>query len=189
MIICREPLNQDKSTGSGIQNLQGMIISLIVAISSNNVIGKDNKLPWHLPEDLKYFKNITWAMPVVMGRKTFSSLGKPLAGRKNIVITRQPGWQAEGVTVVNSFEEAVSIAMNEEVKEIFIIGGAEIFKAAIPLVKRMYITRIHHDFEGDIFFPDFSREEWKRVSVRDCLPDEKNRYAYSFEIWERNNPS
>ncbi|MBI1343693.1 MAG: dihydrofolate reductase [Terrimonas sp.] len=162
-----------------------MVISLIVAVSSNNVIGKDNQLPWHLPEDMKYFKNTTWAMPVVMGRKTFASLGKALPGRTNVVITRQQDWKTEGVKVVNSFDEAVGIALQEDVKEIFIIGGAEIFKAAIPVVQRMYITRIHHEFEGDVFFPAFNEEEWELVSVRDCVPDENNIYAYTFQVWER----
>jgi dihydrofolate reductase len=162
-----------------------MIISLIVATSSNNVIGKDNKLPWHLPNDLKYFKNTTWAMPIVMGRKTFESIGKPLPGRTNIVITRNTGWTAAGVSVVNSIEEAVQLAAAEAVKEIFIIGGAEIFLSLLPRAGRIYLTRIHQDFEGDVFFPVIDEEEWKLIRNRDCVPDEKNKYAHSFQVWER----
>lgn len=161
-----------------------MTVSLIVAVSQNNVIGKDNRLPWHLPEDLKYFKNTTWAMPIVMGRKTWESLGKPLPGRTNIVITRNNGFKADGAVVVNSLEEAERIAREQDTKELFIIGGAEIFNMALPLANRLYLTRIHHDFEGDVFFPPVDETQWKLAFRRDCQPDEKNKYAYSFERWE-----
>ncbi len=161
-----------------------MTVSLIVAVSQNNVIGKDNRLPWHLPEDLKYFKNTTWAMPIVMGRKTWESLGKPLPGRTNIVITRNNGFKADGAVVVNSLEEAEKIAREQDTKELFIIGGAEIFNMALPLANRLYLTRIHHEFEGDVFFPPVDETKWKLVFRRDCQPDEKNKYAYSFERWE-----
>ena len=162
-----------------------MILSLIVAAAENNVIGKNNQLPWTLPEDMKYFKNVTWAMPVVMGRKTFESLGKPLKGRLNIVITRQKDWNAEGVRVVNDFNEALEWAKKEDMNEVFIIGGAQIYKQSMGQVQRMYITRIHHSFEGDAFFPEFSKDEWKLVNNRDCQPDEKNPFPYSFQVWER----
>lgn len=161
-----------------------MVISLIVAVSENNVIGKDNRLPWHLPEDLKYFKNTTWAMPIVMGRKTWESLGKPLPGRTNIVISRNNGFQAEGAQVVRSLQEAEMIAEALDVKELFIIGGAEIFNMALPTANRLYLTRIHQDFEGDVFFPPVDENKWQLAFRRDCLPDEKNKYAYSFERWE-----
>lgn len=161
-----------------------MTVSLIVAVSQNNVIGKDNRLPWHLPEDLKYFKNTTWAMPIVMGRKTWESLGKPLPGRTNIVITRNNGFKADGAVVVNSLVEAEKIAREKDTKELFIIGGAEIFNMALPLANRLYLTRIHHEFEGDVFFPPVDETKWKLVFRRDCQPDEKNKYAYSFERWE-----
>src|SRR5438132_9390099 len=114
-----------------------MILSLLVAADENNVIGKDNKLPWHLPADLKYFKNQTWAMPILMGRKTFESIGKPLQGRKSIVITRSPEWNHEGVDVVHSMEEATARAEEIGVKEIFIIGGAEIFKTSFSQANRI----------------------------------------------------
>jgi dihydrofolate reductase len=162
-----------------------MILSIIVAASANNVIGKDNKLPWHLPEDLKYFKNTTWAMPVVMGRKTYESIGKPLPGRTNIVITRNKDLKIEGVEAVQSLNEAIAIAAKEEVKEIFIIGGAEIFNSSFPQVSRIYLTRIHSEPEGDVFFPGFNKENWAQVKNKDCEPDEKNPFAYSFQVWEK----
>src|SRR5918993_5934110 len=114
-----------------------MVISFLLAASENNVIGKDNKLPWHLPNDLKYFKNLTWGMPVVMGRKTFESFGKPLGGRRNIVITRNTDWKVEGVEVANSIEKAVETAKEGAVKEIFIIGGGEVFKTFLPNAHRI----------------------------------------------------
>src|ERR1700749_808079 len=130
-----------------------MILSLLVAADENNVIGKDNKLPWHLPDDLKYFRNQTWAMPILMGRKTFESIGRPLPGRKSIVITRSNDWKKENGLVVHSVEEAVEEAKNLGVKEIFVIGGAEIFQTSFERSNRIYLTRIHHKFEGDRFFP------------------------------------
>jgi dihydrofolate reductase len=162
-----------------------MVLSIIVAASSNNVIGKDNKLPWHLPEDLKYFKNTTWAMPVVMGRKTYESIGKPLPGRTNIVITRNKDLKIEGVEAVQSLNEAMEIAGRHDVKEVFIIGGAEIFNTFLPLVSRIYLTRIHREMDGDVFFPVFNKTNWQLVKNKDCEPDEKNPFSYSFEVWEK----
>jgi len=162
-----------------------LIISFIVAVSENHVIGKDNQLPWHLPSDMKYFKNKTWAMPVVMGRKTFEALGKPLEGRTNIVITRQTDWKPAGVEIVHSIDQAIVEATKLDAKEIFIIGGAEIFSAALPSTDRIYLTLIHHNFEGDAFFPELKQEEWKLVSNKDHEADEKNKYAHSFQVWER----
>ena len=162
-----------------------MILSLLVAASENNVIGKDNQLPWHLPNDLKYFKNLTWGMPILMGRKTFDSIGNPLPGRKSIVITRNADWQHDGVQVVHSIEEAIQKAESFGVKEIFVIGGAEIFKTSLPEAKRIYLTRIHHHFEGDVFFPEVSPDEWNLVSDRFCAADEKNPYSHTYQVWER----
>jgi dihydrofolate reductase len=162
-----------------------VIISFIVAVSENNVIGKNNKLPWHLPSDMKYFKNQTWAMPVVMGRKTFEALGKPLEGRTNIVITRQPDWKPGGVEIVHSIDQAIVEATKLDAKEIFIIGGAEIFSAALPSADRIYLTLIHHNFDGDAFFPELKQDEWKLVSNKDYNADEKNKYAHTFQVWER----
>ncbi len=162
-----------------------MILSLIVAVSSNNVIGKENKLPWHLPNDLKYFKNTTWAMPIIMGRKTYESIGKPLPGRTNIVISRNTDWKAAGVETVQSLDQAIEFCNQLQVKELFIIGGAEIFNTSLPLAKRIYLTRIHQDFDGDVFFPNVNEDNWKMISKRDCQPDEKNAYSHSFQVWER----
>jgi dihydrofolate reductase len=161
-----------------------MIVSLLVAASENNVIGKDNGLPWHLPDDLKYFKNLTWGMPILMGRKTFDSIGKPLPGRKSIVITRNKNWQHESVTVVHSIEDAITKAEDLGVKEIFVIGGAEIFQTALLSASRIYLTRIHQHFDGDVFFPEIDNDKWKLVSERYCVKDEKNIYDHTYQVWE-----
>ena len=162
-----------------------MILSLLVAADENNVIGKDNQLPWHLPNDLKYFKNQTWGMPILMGRKTFESIGKPLPGRKSIVITRQQNWKHEGISIVHSIEDAINTAASFGVKEIFVIGGAEIFKTAFDEAQRIYLTRIHHQFEGDTWFPEVDAGSWNLVRQRFCQADEKNAYAHTFQVWER----
>ena len=162
-----------------------MILSLLVAASENNVIGKDNKLPWLLPNDLKYFKNLTWGLPILMGRKTFDSIGKPLPGRKSIVITRNRNWKQEGVEVVHSVADAVEKAETFSAKEIFVIGGAEIFATALSMANRIYLTRIHHQFEGDVFFPKVNSSEWKLVSERFCAADDKNHYSHTYQVWER----
>ena len=162
-----------------------MIKSFVVAVSNNNVIGKDNKLPWHLPEDLKFFKRLTTGHHIIMGRKTFESFGKPLPDRTSVVITRQKKYHPEGCVVVHSLEEALKIASDE--KEAFIIGGAEIFKQAMPIADRIYLTRIKENFEGDTFFPELNKEEWLLKEKQDFEPDEKNKYAYSFHIYERKS--
>jgi dihydrofolate reductase len=164
-------------------------ISLIAAASENSVIGKDNKLPWHLPTDMKYFKNITWGMPVIMGRKSFEALGEALRGRTNIVVTRNKKWKAEGVKTVQTIDQAINVASQTDAKEIYIIGGGQIFQAAMPSADRIYLTLVHENFEGDAFFPEIRQDEWKLVSNRDCDPDEKNAYALSFQVWERKPPS
>ena len=161
------------------------MISFIVAAAENNVIGKDNQLPWHLPSDMKYFKNQTWGMTVIMGRKSLESLGKPLQGRKNIVVTRNKEWQQEGTEVAHSINEAIDLAKETGVNEIFIIGGAEIFKEAMPVANRIYLTRIHHHFDGDAYFPEVSDAEWTLVQSRFCDADEKNQYPHTFQVWER----
>ena len=163
-----------------------MIVNLLVAAAENNVIGKDNALPWHLPSDMKYFKNQTWGMPVIMGRKTFDSLAKALKGRNNIVLTRQANWKADGVTTASSLEEAIAAAAQLDAKEVFVIGGAEIFQLAWETANKIYLTRIHHEFEGDAFFPALSNEDWRLVKTCRCEADGFNAYAHSFEVWERN---
>ena len=162
-----------------------MIISLVVAASTNNAIGKNNQLLWNLPNDMKFFKNVTWGMPVIMGRKTFDSLGKALTGRKNIVITRQDGWKAENVIVVKSLEDAIFVAKETDANEIMVIGGGEIFKMAFEKAKRIYITRVKAVLEGDTYFPVIDPKSWHLVSQKDHEADEKHAYAYSFQVWER----
>ncbi len=162
-----------------------MTISLVVAAATNNAIGKDGKMPWHLPNDLKHFKNVTWGMPVVMGRKTFESLGKVLPGRKNIVITRQPGWKAEGTVTVQKIEDALFVAKETDAKEIMVIGGGEIYKALFDKAKRIYMTRVDAEPEADTFFPAIHPDQWHLVSQKNHEADEKNDYNYSFQVWER----
>ncbi len=163
-----------------------MLLSLIVAASSNNVIGKDNDLPWVLPNDMKYFKNTTWGMPLIMGRKTFESMkNEPLPGRINIVITKQSDWKPEGAVVVNNWKDAVFVAEHADCKELFVIGGGEIFQHAIKNADRIYMTRVHAIIDGDVFFPEIDEKKWKKTSSRDCFADEKHKFDYSFEIWEK----
>jgi dihydrofolate reductase len=166
-----------------------VVISFIVATSENNVIGKDNKLPWCLPTDMRYFKNVTWGMPVIMGRKSFESLGKALKGRTNIVVTRNKNWKAENAQAVQTIDQAITLAAQTDAKEIFIIGGAEIFRSALPSANRIYLTLVHGNFDGDAFFPEMEQAEWKLISNRDCSADAKNPYALSFQVWERKRPS
>lgn len=161
-----------------------MKISIIVAVSQNNVIGINNKLPWHLPADMKYFKNITTGHPVIMGRTTFESLGKALPHRKNIVITRQENYEAPECTVVNNLKSAFEVAEKENNAECFVIGGADIIRQAIVWADKIYLTRISHEFDGDTFLPPLNEDDWYMVSEERHLPDEKNRYAYAFQIFE-----
>lgn len=161
-----------------------MILSSIVAVAKNNVIGGDNKLLWHLPADLKHFKNITMDHTIIMGRKTFESIGKPLPGRKNIVISRNEDFKAEGCTVINNLQKAIQLCEKEE--EVFLIGGAEIFRQSLPAVDKIYITRIDHVFEGDVHFPELNFSDWKLVKYVKFHADEKNKFDYSFAEYERH---
>ena len=159
-----------------------MTVSSIVAISENHAIGKDNKLLWYLPNDLKHFKTITSGHTVIMGRKTFDSVGKPLPNRRNIIITRQAITIA-GCEVVNSIEAAIALCKTED--EVFIVGGAEIYKQAMHLTDRIYLTIVHKEFDGDSFFPEINKQNWKEISREDFEPDEKNSLPYSFITYER----
>lgn len=162
-----------------------MYLSQVVAASTNNVIGKNNQLLWSLPNDTKFFKNTTWGMPVIMGRKTFESLGKPLAGRTNIVITRQQQWTPEGAIVVSNLRDAIAAAAEADAKEAFIIGGGEIYRQTLPMTQRVYLTRVHTVVEGDTTFPEISEKEWDLLSQLDFNADEKHVYGYSFQVWQR----
>lgn len=163
----------------------GVSISLVVAAATNNAIGKEGKLLWTLPNDMKFFKNVTWGMPVIMGRKTFESLGKPLAGRKNIVITRQPGWKTDGTVAVKTIDDALFIANQTDAKEVMVIGGGEIYQALFSKAKRIYLTRVEAEPEADTFFPPLNPKEWRLVSQKNYEADEKNAYNYSFQVWDR----
>lgn len=164
-----------------------MIINLVVAAAANNVIGKDNQLLWNLPNDMGFFKNVTWGMPVIMGRKTFESLGKPLKGRTNILVTRQQNLVIEGVKIVAGLDEAYVAAGLEEVKQCYVIGGGEIFRESMPIATRIFMTRVHVLLDGDTFFPSIDQIMWKRVSFDDHTKDGKHAYDYTFEVWERNS--
>ena len=164
-----------------------MTISLIAAVANNNIIGRDNKLPWHMPADLKWFKSLTTGHHVLMGRKTFEEIKKPLPGRVNVVITRNPNWAADGVAIARSVDEAIGKAQAAGDKEIFVIGGAEIFAQLLHRADRMYITRIHAEPQGDTYFPEFDDvNEWKLVDSEHFDADEKNAYPYSFLTYERH---
>jgi dihydrofolate reductase len=161
-----------------------MTISLIVAAAENNSIGKNNQLLWHLPNDLKFFKNTTWGMPVIMGRKTFEAVNKPLPGRFNIVITRQEGWKADGVIVAKDLNDALQKATETNGKEIFIIGGGEIYKQSMEMADKIYLTRVHANIDGDTFFPAIDENKWQLISNQDFVTDEKHAFAYSFQVWK-----
>lgn len=168
-----------------------MIVSLVAAASENNVIGNKNQLVWNLPNDTKFFKNTTWAMPVIMGRKTFESLNnKPLPGRFNIVITRNPGSLAPKgpVRIAASLEQAIEMAKETDARECFIVGGGEVYKEALALANKIVLTRVHARVEGDAFFPAFSKNDWELFSNLDFAADEKHAYAYSFQVWNRKTP-
>ncbi|WJW75894.1 type 3 dihydrofolate reductase [Thiohalobacter sp. IOR34] len=158
------------------------ILSLILAMDRNRVIGKDNALPWHLPADLQYFKRMTMGKPILMGRKTHESIGRPLPGRQNIVISSNPAFEAPGCTVVHSLDEALEAAGGAG--EIMVIGGTRLFEQVLDRADRIYLTLIDHAFEGDTWFPELDAG-WVEVSREDHAPDEKNPWPYSFILLER----
>lgn len=162
-----------------------MILSSIVAVARNGVIGKDNGLPWRLPADLQYFKKVTSGHHIILGRKNYESIGRPLPNRVNIVLSRSPEFQAPGCVVVSSLAAAIEVAKQAGETECFIIGGAEIYRQAMSMIQRLYLTRIEEDFEGDIAMPDLGsgwREEWSEVHE----PDEKNPWPYRFLRYTRD---
>jgi len=161
-----------------------MIISIIAAVADNMVIGDKNSLPWSLPADMEYFKAKTTGKPIIMGAKTFESIGKALPNRKNIILSFDKDYPAEGCTVVTSIEDALKeVGENEEV---MIAGGASIYKQFLPLANKLYLTFIHHDFEGDTTFPEINFNEWKEVKRIDHEADKNNDYPYSFVIFEKH---
>ncbi len=162
-----------------------MRISAIVAVSKGNVIGKDNGIPWYLPSDFKYFKKTTLGHNILMGRKCFESIGRPLPKRTNIVITRNPYFMASNILVFNSIEEGIEAAKANGEEELFIIGGGLIYDQTVHLWDKLYLTEVDLDVPGDVFFPEIKSEEWDQVSSEHHSPDEKNEYAYTFKVFTR----
>ena len=159
------------------------ILSMIVATAQNRIIGKNNDMPWHLPADLAYFKKTTLGKPVIMGRKTFESIGRPLPGRHNVVISRDSDYQAEGVDTVTTVDAA--LALVKEVDEVMVIGGGAIYEHCLPAATRLYITHIDADIEGDTQFPSYDVNVWKKVSSEKRIADEKNKYDLDFCVYEK----
>lgn len=165
-----------------------MIISLIAALTRNRVIGKNNTLPWHLPDDMKYFMQTTSRHPVIMGRKNYESIPekfRPLPNRENIVVTRQPHFTAPGCAIAGSLEMALEMAAACNNEEIFIIGGAEIYRQAWAFVDRLYLTEIHTELAGDTFFPDWDRSQWQELSRRHHPADARHAFAFDLVIYQR----
>lgn len=162
-----------------------MKLSIIVATAEKGVIGKDNQLIWHLPEDLKMFRRLTTGHVIIMGRKTFESIGKPLPNRTSIIISRNTDYLVEGCIVVSSLEEAIEKAKEIETEEAFIIGGAQIYALALDMADTVYLTQVHHNFEGDAFFPVLDINIWTETERKSFQPDEKHAYAFDFVTLEK----
>lgn len=160
-----------------------MSISIIVAMAQNRIIGVNNSLPWHLPGDMKWFRRHTLGKSVVMGRKTYESIGKPLPDRSNIVVTRNPEYTAPGCTVVTSIDAALEAAGEGEV---MIMGGADLYRQMLPRADRLYLTLVHTEIEGDAFFPEIDWDQWREEERQDCVHDERNPYDYSFLVLSRS---
>jgi dihydrofolate reductase len=164
-----------------------MKIALIVAASQNNVIGLDNQLPWHLPEDLQYFKAVTMGKPILMGRKTYDSIGRPLPGRTNIVLTRDANWSAEGVVVVNDLDSATAASEKAcaaaGADELMIIGGEQIYRKFLPVADKLYLTKVEAVVEGDAYFPAIDSDQWQQVAEK--IPEKVGNYSYRFVVLER----
>lgn len=163
------------------------IVSAIVVMAENRIIGSNNHLPWRLPADLKHFKTLTTGHPVVMGRKTFESIGKPLPNRFNIIISRNQAFHAPNCVVVQSINDAIQHAAALNSNEIFVIGGADIYKQALPHIKRIYLTIIHHTFDGDTYFPELNMSHWEEYEHITHPADKENIYSYSFVTLERKD--
>lgn len=164
-----------------------MIVSIIAAVADNGVIGNNNQLVWRLPADFRYFKNTTTGHFVIMGRKTFESMGgKPLKDRTNIIVTHNRDYQPEGCIVLHNLKDALKYCEENGEKEAFILGGADIYRQSMELTDKLYITEVHGQFQGDTFFPKISENTWKEVRREDHLPDEKNPHPYSFVVYERS---
>ena|SRR5690625_4875631 len=161
------------------------MISLLFAMDKNRVIGKDNDLPWRLPNDLKFFKELTIGNNVIMGRKTYDSMNGPLKNRENIIVTRDKNYEVAGCKIIHSIDDILSINEKEPTKEWFVIGGEEIFKQILPYADKIYMTYIDHSFEGDTYFPEWNESEWEEISKTKGKKDDKNPYDYYFIEYER----
>jgi dihydrofolate reductase len=162
-----------------------MNITLVVAASDNNVIGKDNQLLWHLPKDMRFFKNTTWGLPILMGRKTFESLGnKVLPGRLNLILSNQKNIKTNGATLVHSLQDALNLAAKQDYKQLMVIGGGQIYELALPLAHTIMLTRVHTTIEGDAFFPTLN-EDWVKTDSTFYNSDEKHSYSFDIECWQR----
>jgi len=162
-----------------------MTISAIVAISKNRVIGHENDIPWYLPADLKYFKRTTLNHPIIMGRNTFTSIGKPLPKRTNIVLTRNPFYIASGCLIAHSLKQALELAFDQEEEEVFIIGGGQIYEQALPYLDKIYLTEVDLEVPGEVVFPILPANEWIETAAEAHPADEKNEYAYTFKIYTK----
>ncbi|MCB1876560.1 MAG: dihydrofolate reductase [Chromatiales bacterium] len=160
-----------------------MVIALIVAMDDNRLIGASNRLPWRIPADLTHFRKITMGKPILMGRKTFESIGKPLAGRRNIVISRNHSLRIPGAEVAHGLDEAIALVSEQD--EVMVIGGAELYRQALPLAQRLYITRIHGEFEGDTWFPEIPTDLWRLADKKEHGADPRNPCRYGFYRYER----
>ena len=160
-----------------------MLVSIIAAMDRNRLIGKENQLPWHLPADLAHFKQVTMGKPIIMGRKTYESIGRALPGRTNIVLTRSSDFNAEGVLTANTLEQALDYVSSED--EVMIIGGSAIYELTLPRADQLYLTYVENSFEGDAWFPDFDLEQWHVIASEEHSADEKNSSAYRFVTYAR----
>jgi len=161
-----------------------MAISIVVAMSNNGVIGRDGDLPWHLSADLRHFKAITMGKPIVMGRVTHESIGRILPGRENIILTQNENYQSEGCTIINDLNQV--IARSEDLDEIMIIGGAQLYKDTLGLANCLFITEVHADVEGDVYFPEFDRGNWQEIERQFFRADDNNEFDYSFVVLKKS---
>lgn len=162
-----------------------MKVSLIVAMDNNRVIGNENDIPWRIPKDWEYVKKTTKGHPIILGRKNLESIGKSLPERRNVILTRDSDFHFDGCEIAHSIEDVFGLCETEE--EIFIFGGEQIYNMFLPYVEKMYITKIHHEFEGDTIFPEVNFDEWKEISIEKGIKNDKNPYNYYFHVYERNN--
>jgi dihydrofolate reductase len=161
-----------------------MKLSLLVAMAENRVIGRDGELPWHLPADLRHFKKLTLDRAILMGRRTWESIGRPLPKRRSVVLSRRPGYEAVGAEVVPGLDEALELVAQDD--EVFVIGGAELFADALARAERLYLTRVHAEVEGDVLMPPFAADSWKLIREEAHDADEHHAFAFTFQLYERS---